>query len=612
MKRLIFLKIITLFLIISHSEIIAFSKPNINNDKQSNKSTQQITTYFKIKKTNTPLKVTLKLINQLPENPQKNNLTIQTFRKHLTPSSLSELNDYLNQIEKKNPKLFRQVLSHMAVEMEQKKFTKKEILNFIKRTGSINDQNYAIEEWIIYLIHSNQTASAEKEIELLNNLLMKNRLYQKLIIHQLTTTKAENINILLQKIQSKHNKNNIYYEIAIIYAQQNQHKSAVNYIAKIQPIKLKEKAKRDISNELGKNLAFDKAVKLLNTITDPLYYTEGLTQLSINYANNQKYESAYQLISSIETKYHKDQALAHLGKTLLTINDVNQAKKLLNKINTEPFYSNLVEDITLYFAQKKQNEAAINFAYNIKEPSKQDALILKIATQFSQQENYHYQLLLINKLEPKPLKVNASNIFIETYIVTHPLNRSFALIKDLPNEKQTEFITKLAIHYIKNNNMKALISLINKLKPNKLKIQTITTAILNSPFTSITTGEAKQLIEKLNALTKKETPINTIILNSTLAKLYSHTNDEEMVKYFFKKINNKQSTLKNKSTQNLITTELIKIATKWKYYEIAYTNIAKLTTPTDKIIQLNQLPHSEKTSSKINTKNKIKALKLIN
>ena len=510
-----------------------------------------------------------------------------TFITYVHHNQLKWIVPYLKQLEEQDPFLFRRIFSSIALNLDQIGYSLHEIAQFIRKNGTESDQNYVFEQWIIQLINQKQVIDAQRYIVQIKNSVIQNRLRSQLAVYYMRQNQSAKANSLLYQVSQKTEKDTVYYQFALVRAQLNHVSHVIDYVQKIDALPLKQRAQREVSVALAQNQAFDEAVKLLNLIEDPAIYAHTLAQLSMAYADHQRFESAYQLIESINNNYYKNMAYSHLAQSLLKINDFKQAKSLLNEVIIDPFYSELVRSFAKYLAKNKYNEDAIKMSKNIKSIEERNELLLRLMSLFGEQDDYHYQLLLIEKFKPDAFYQKALITFIKAYVQNHP-SRSLGLLQKLPQKSKEDVLRHLGKHLA--TQLDNSINWLKKSSDDKVTVFLLTEMVPFLPLETSGTPNINQLIEILapfsNTLSNKE----HLRFDITMAELYSQLDEEEKVRSYLMSASEKLALVNDPITADALLNRIVIIAAEWNYFKIAYSHVFELTTPKKKIKLLNALP----------------------
>jgi len=153
----------------------------------------------------------------------------------------------------------------------------------------------------------------------------------------------------------------------------------------------------------------------------------------------------------------------------------------------------------------------------------------------------------------------------------------------------------LGNHLIKENQISLFIQLINSLNTEKLKIQIFTRCILTMSLLSLETQHEVALMAVLNQFDRKDITVNeNIMIEVTLLKLYSQTNNADYITSKLKSTFKKIDMIQQEEIKNMAFKEVAKIALKWNFFDIAYDSISKLNYMVDKIILLNDASNLQK------------------
>jgi len=592
----LFLHFLTVFIVIFvwYGNLAAFSnRPKIESSSVSDEMADTI--YFTVDKVAHPFDLSLSLINTLPDSQQKSDWIITTFVAHIQKGGLAQTKPYLKELKSVFPALFLRAFSTIVLELDRYGYSLEKITQFIHQTGSKADQQYAFEQWVLYLVEQGRILQARQQISHIQNEGVRIRIYGKLAIYYATKNERSQLDFFLEKIPFQNEKDVVYYEIALVNTRLNPTAPVIEMVQGIRSLSLRQRAQREVSIALAKNQSFDEAVKLLNLIEDVAVYAHTLAQLSMVYADHQKFESAYQLIKSINNDFYTNMATGHLAKRLSEINDIDQAKLLLENITIASFREEVLIEISKNLARMKQNEAALQFADQIQSTEKREDLLVSVSRLFGKQDSYHYQALLIKQFEPEPLYQRAWLAFIESYALSHSLDRSYVLINDLSDKRKYDVLLKVVSHFANKGDLSTVTKVISSLKTIDLKVPLLTESVSLLPLAQIGITDIQILIEWLYDLDKKisirgEEINDHIRIDLALALLYNRLGNDEMTLSTLTNLSKNIAFIQDSEFSDLVLNRMIMITADHGYFKLAYSHIFDLTNIEDQLALLNGMP----------------------
>jgi len=590
------LHFLTVFIVIFvwYGNVVAFSnRPTIESSSVSDEMAGTI--YFTVDEVDHPFDLSLSLINTLPDSQQKSDWIITTFISHIQQGGLAQTEAYLKELKLVFPALFLRAFSTMVLELDRYGYSLEKITQFIHQTGSKADQQYTFEQWVLYLIDQDRILQARQQMSHIKNEGVRIRLYGKLAVYYATKNERSQLDLLLEKIPFQNEKDVVYYKIALINARLNRVAPVIEMVQGIRSLSLRQRAQREVSIALAKNQSFDEAVKLLNLIEDVAVYAHTLAQLSMVYADHQKFESAYQLIKSIDNNFYTNMAIGHLAKRLSEMGDIDQSKLLLEEITITSFREEVLIEISKNLARMKQNEAALQFANQIQSTEKRQDALVSLSRLFGKQDSYHYQVLLIKQFEPESLYQRAWLAFIESYALSHSLDRSYALINDLSDKHQYDVLIKVVSYFANKGDLSTVSKVISSSKTIDLKVPLLTEAVSLLPLAQIGIADIQILIEWLYDLDKKvsirgEEINDHIRIDLALTLLYTRLGNDEMTLSTLTNISKNVALIQDTAFSDHVLSRMIAIAAERGYFKLAYSHIFDLTKTEDQLALLNTMP----------------------
>jgi hypothetical protein len=289
--------------------------------------------------------------------------------------------------------------------------------------------------------------------------------------------------------------------------------------------------------------------------------------------------------------------LVFLGRQLLEISEQDDAIALLTEIANPTFHDELVESIVLSYAKQGNNESAFSIMNKLQQPQNRDALTIKLADALGMQKNYHYQLLLLKQLTPESLRNDAISQFKTTYINTHPLSRSWPLIKDYEEALKQKYYYPLGVRFVNTGKFEMVIQLTDRLESDVKKREFLIHVILNSEpdFIDATTLETiNNLANRLN--------LPELSLLAVKIILQSWHQDEAQTVDLIKQVPDTQLVSSETDIAQQLYTKIAFTATQFSEHEVALHLVPKLTSIPDKIRVLNQMHMPQNGYTKQNIK----------
>ena len=553
---------------------------------------------FSIKALENSFLVNLSLLNQIADGPQKQQLITQTFVSHVNDVPLDELTVYLKQLHQQSPLLSRNVISLMVIEMHRHEIASSKRNQLIDMLPVQTDRDYIKEAFLNYLIDQGDFDYVRSQLDQWqDNPLAMSRILENLVVSQLKRDYTIDTAPFVDQIASQFEKETLYGAIAKVYAQHGRYTQTINTIQLIESQRLKDTVLFDTSVSFVQSLEFDAALQLVNQIENASIYNEAITELSMGYARSSKFDSAFQLIGSIQSPYLRSKALVFLGRQLLEISEQDDAISLLSEISNPQFHDELVDAIVLSYAKQGDNENAFAFINELKQPKSRDALTIKLADALGMQKNYHYQLLLLKQLTPESLRNDAISQFTTTYMNTHPLSRSWPLIKDYEEALKQKYYYPLGVRFVNAGEFEMVIELTDRLKTDVKKREFLIHAILNSEPDSIDATTLETMNNLVNRLNLPELSLLAVKIT-----LQSWHQDEAQTVALIKQVPDTQLVSSETDIAQQIYTKIAFTATQFSEYEVALQVVPKLTSIPDKIRVLNQI----RLSGNLSTKHDIK------
>lgn len=253
---------------------------------------------------------------------------------------------------------------------------------------------------------------------------------------------------LLKEVSGSQSKNQSLANIAILAAKNQQLARAQLLLEQVTDAEQQAQALSEVVSIGGSNQQFQESLRIANSIVAAKHRNKALAYLAGGYAKHKMFGEALSLADSLSGEA-KEIAYSRIGKALGEVGELENAERLLDKIQSPDYRFDSLMGITKGHIQEGNYDKSVQLVETISDSVLREKGFILLGEFLGSTQQFHYAQLLIRQFQPEDVKNQAFAKYVSTFVRHAAVSRVLRITQEIKDTAlRNDTLSSIADYYL--------------------------------------------------------------------------------------------------------------------------------------------------------------------